>query len=176
MKLHLLENRNIGSYATFGSYWDKGETSRETFRLTNEAGEAIPVQTEIAARWADGSVKWARHTADARRMGSRIEVLPGEAAIPDRSVCVEETQEGWRIDAGRVTLTVCRAGTDCLAADVCLDGRQRVSRIAPVFLLERRTQHPDGEDILPEAIDAAALRRAVVMAEVLGKPRALRKY
>lgn len=147
MKLHLLENRNIGSYATFGSYWDKGETSRETFRLTNEAGEAIPVQTEIAARWADGSVKWARHTADARRMGSRIEVLPGEAAIPDRSVCVEETQEGWRIDAGRVTLTVCKAGTDCLAADVRLDGCLRVARITPVFLLERRTQQPDGEDI-----------------------------
>ena len=36
--------------------------------------------------------------------------------------------------------------------------------------------HPDGEDILPEAIDAAALRRAVVMAEVLGKPRALKKF
>ena len=75
MKLHLLENRNIGSYTTFGSYCDKGETTQETFRLTNETGEAIPVQTEIAARWADGSIKWARHTADARRMGSSIEVL-----------------------------------------------------------------------------------------------------
>ena len=31
------------------------------------------------------------------------------------------------------------------------------------------------EDVLPETIDATALRRAVVMAEVLGKPRALRK-
>ena len=36
--------------------------------------------------------------------------------------------------------------------------------------------HPDGEDILPESIDARALRRAVVMAEVLGKPRALKKF
>jgi hypothetical protein len=36
--------------------------------------------------------------------------------------------------------------------------------------------HPDGGDILPEAIDATALRRAVVMAEVLGKPRAMRKF
>lgn len=34
----------------------------------------------------------------------------------------------------------------------------------------------DSEDILPETIDAGALRRAVVMAEVLGKPRALRKF
>ena len=82
MKLHLLENRNIGSYTTFGSYWDKGETTRDTFRLTNAAGEAVPVQTEIAARWADGSIKWARHTADARKMGCSIEVLPGEVLRP----------------------------------------------------------------------------------------------
>ena len=32
------------------------------------------------------------------------------------------------------------------------------------------------EDVLPETIDARALRRAVVMAEVLGKPRALKKF
>ena len=50
MKLHLLENRNIGSYATFGSYWDKGETTQETFLLTNGRGQSIPVQTGIAAR------------------------------------------------------------------------------------------------------------------------------
>lgn len=36
-------------------------------------------------------------------------------------------------------------------------------------------EHAGAEDILPEAIDARALRRAVVMAEVLGKPRALRR-
>ena len=34
--------------------------------------------------------------------------------------------------------------------------------------------HDDG-DALSGAIDARALRRAVVMAEVLGKPRALRR-
>lgn len=147
MKLHLLENRNIGSYATFGSYWDKGETTQETFRLTNERGESLPVQTEIAARWPDGSIKWARHTADARRMGGRIELLPGQAAGSDRSVFVQEDPEGWHVNAGRVTLDICRAGSDCLAADVRLDGRLRVSRVTPVFLLERRTQQPDGEDI-----------------------------
>ena len=32
----------------------------------------------------------------------------------------------------------------------------------------------DAQDVLPETIDARTLRRAVVMAEVLGKPRALR--
>lgn len=147
MKLHLLENRRIGSYATFGSYWDKGETTQETFRLTNGAGVSIPVQTKIAARWPDGSVKWARHTADARVMGDEAEVLPGEAAAFPHAICIEENTDGWHIDAGQVTLDVPRAGSDVLAADVCLDGKLRVGRITPVFLLERREQQPDGEDI-----------------------------
>ncbi|MBQ4579095.1 MAG: hypothetical protein IJA83_00400 [Clostridia bacterium] len=147
MKLHLLENRNIGSYATFGSYWDKGETAQTTFRLTNAQGEAIPVQTEIAAFWPDGSVKWACHTADARVMGDAVEVLPGEAAVSERAICVEENADGWHIDAGLVTLDIPKAGSDVLAADVRLGGQLRVARITPVFLLERREQREDGEDI-----------------------------
>lgn len=147
MKLHLLQNRNIGSYAAFGSCWSKGETTHETFQLVNGDGEAVPVQTEIAACWPDGSVKWARHTADARRMGNRIEVLPGEAVPADRSIRIAEAPDGWHIDAGQVTLTVCKPGTDCLACDVRLQGRLRVSRITPAFLLERRTLQEGGEDI-----------------------------
>ena len=91
-------------------------------------------------------------------------MLPGEAAAPERAIRVDECPDGWRIGAGRVTLTVCRAGSDCLAADVCLDGRQRVSRITPVFLLERRTQHPDGEDIrvrrIPIRVETAEIECA----------------
>ncbi len=147
MKLHLLENRNIGSYTSFGSYWNKGEMPRASFCLTDAAGQAIPVQTEIAARWPDGSVKWARHTADARVMGNAVEVLPGVSAAPTRAICVEENADGWHINAGRAALDVPKAGSDVLAADVRLDGKLRVSRVTPVFLLERRTQQPDGEDI-----------------------------
>ena len=147
MKLHLMENRYIGSYTTFGSYWDKGENVGETFRLTDADGKEIPAQTEIVARWPDGSVKWARHTADARVMGRDVEVLPGEAAAFSGAIRVEEDVDGWQLDAGSVALRICKPGTDCLAADVSLDGKLRVARITPVFLLERRTQLPDGEDI-----------------------------
>lgn len=147
MKLHLMEKRNVGSYVTFGSYWDKAETVRETFCLTNESGEFIPVQTEIAARWPDGSVKWAWHTADARRMGSNVEVQPGEAIHPEHAIHIESCDEGWYINAGRVTMTICRPISDCLATEVRLDGNLRVTKISPAFLLERRTQLSDGEDI-----------------------------
>ena len=147
MKLHLLENRCIGSYATFGTYWAKGETSMNTFTLTAADGVTLPMQTEIAARWPDGSVKWVRHTADARQMGDGAEVLPGEEAPKNTAIRMDEQDDGWHIDAGSITLTVCKPGSDCLVRDVQLDGRLRVSRITPVFLLERRMAHPDGEDI-----------------------------
>lgn len=146
MKLHLLENRRIGTYATFGSCWSQGETKTTTFRLTNGAGASVPVQTEIAARWPDGSVKWARHTADARKMGTTVEVVPGDAEMPENTIHVEEAV-GWTISAGRVTMRIPKPGTDVLAQDICLDGKIRVSRITPVFLLERRTEQAEDVDV-----------------------------
>lgn len=147
MKLHLLENRKICGYTTFGTYWTKGEARLNTFTLTTADGCLLPMQTEIAARWPDGSIKWARHTADARLMGSTVEVLQGNGASTDPSICIEEKDDGWYIDAGAVTLTVCKPGSNCLARDVRLDKRLRVSRITPVFLLERCSVCPEGEDI-----------------------------
>lgn len=100
MKLHLLENRKICGYTTFGTYWTKGEARLNTFTLTTADGCLLPMQTEIAARWPDGSIKWARHTADARLMGSTVEVLQGNGAPTDPSICIEEKDDGWYIDGG----------------------------------------------------------------------------
>ena len=55
---------------------------------------------------------------------------------------------------------------------------QGVSREAQSRRLEELDHRREAEDedrLVPTAIDARALRRAVVMAEVLGKPRAMRK-
>lgn len=147
MKLHLLEKRHIGTYTTFGSYWTKAEAIYGDFRLLHADGTELPVQTEIAARWPDGSVKWARHTADARVMGDAVEVLPGAGCCSQRAIRIDEQAQGWHVDAGLVTLDVPKAGMDVLAKEVRLSGRRRVARITPVFLLERRTPQPDGEDI-----------------------------
>ena len=69
------------------------------------------------------------------------------------------------------------ADEDCAGGSMEHTHTEGVSRAAQArHMAAIDAGHPDGEDILPEAIDAAALRRAVVMAEVLGKPRALRKY
>ena len=69
------------------------------------------------------------------------------------------------------------ADEDCAGGSMEHTHTEGVSRAAQARRMAAiDAGHPDGEDILPESIDAAALRRAVVMAEVLGKPRALKKF
>ena len=63
---------------------------------------------------------------------------------------------------------------DCAGGSMAHTHTEGVSRAAHT----RRMAAIDagrGEEVLPETIDARALRRAVVMAEVLGKPRAMRR-
>ena len=67
------------------------------------------------------------------------------------------------------------ADGDCAGGSMAHTHTEGVSRSAHARRIAAiDASRPDAEDILPEAVDAAALRRAVVMAEVLGKPRALR--
>ena len=72
MELHLSEGRIPVGYARFGSIWKKGEVTESDFRLWNEAGEEVPVQSKAAAFWPDGSIKWAFHEADSARMGKQV--------------------------------------------------------------------------------------------------------
>lgn len=147
MKLHLLKNRCAGGYATFGSCWNSGEAAGAAFSLTGADGRAIPVQTEIAARWPDGSVKWARHTADTRRMGESATVTPGGEDAVTGKIAITEDGEGWRIDAGLLALRVPKAGADAIARDVALGGDVIVRAIRPVMKLERRRSIEGGEQI-----------------------------
>ncbi len=63
---------------------------------------------------------------------------------------------------------------DCYGGSMEHTHTEGVSRTAHARRMAAIDEAHD-EDVLPEAIDAQALRRAVVMAEVLGKPKALRK-
>ena len=67
------------------------------------------------------------------------------------------------------------ADEDCAGGSMEHTHTEGVSRSAQARRMAAIDARHD-EDVLPEAIDATALRRAVVMAEVLGKPRALKKY
>lgn len=106
MKLHLLENRNVSGYTTFGSVWAKGDISpRQDFVLTGKDGEQIPVQSRVTAYWPDGSVKWAAHTADSEKMGRAVEVTQVESK--NGYVCTENAGNPAKIDN---EAEICRNG------------------------------------------------------------------
>ena len=67
------------------------------------------------------------------------------------------------------------ADEDCFGGSMEHTHSEGVSRSAHARRMAAIDAHTQDEDILPETIDARALRRAIVMAEVLGKPRALRR-
>ena len=61
---------------------------------------------------------------------------------------------------------------DCVGGSMAHTHTEGVSRAAHARRMAAMDAGQDG-DMLPETIDARALRRAVVMAEVLGRPKAL---
>ena len=138
MHLHLLQNRYSGGFVSFGSCWNRGEVTTDSFSLQDSGGKAIPAQHEITARWPDGSVKWACHSADSGRMGEAVTVIPGKADAVPEAIRLDESAQSWHVQAGRMELDIPSAGGSALAQNVRLDGVLRLAQIEPVFELERR--------------------------------------
>lgn len=146
MDLHMLENRNMGGYTTFGSVWSQGEVTNEEihedgeFSLVNEMGKAVPVQTRVTAWWPDGSIKWAAHTADSEKMGKTVQILPkkGYAFHGAEGIHIEEEENGFRIDTKAMTLLIPGKGANVLAKHVEKNGKDYISAIYPVLLVEYR--------------------------------------
>ena len=66
------------------------------------------------------------------------------------------------------------ADEDCFGGSMAHTHTEGVSRSDHARRMVDIDARQHENDVLPQTIDARALRRAVVMAEVLGKPRALR--
>ena len=147
MELHLLENRYPGGYVSFGTCWRQGEIRENDFTVYNEEGKAVPAQREITARWPDGSVKWACHSADSEQLGKSIRVEPQKGPVSGKTMIVAEKGDHYQVDSGRITLSVPKAGTDILCRKVCLNGVPRLSAVTPVFQLERREEEQEDEVI-----------------------------
>ncbi|MBQ6384064.1 MAG: hypothetical protein IJJ42_10830 [Clostridia bacterium] len=133
MHIHLLENRCPTGWAAFGGYWPKGAVHDEAFRLTGAGGAPVPLQSEVTARWPDGSVKWTRHTAPAEALGPDGELIPGAGETPE-GLTVTEGSDRWTVSGSRLQLTVPKAGP-CLAAECLLDGLQTFRSVTPVLHL-----------------------------------------
>ena len=142
MRLYLLENRDSFGWATFGGYWPQGAVRENRFQLTNERGEVIDVQSDITARWADGSVRWSRHVVRAESLGEKgeLKAVPGPfsgkgAAYPESSgLTVDEREDRWVVAGSRFSMTVPKEGA-VLAAEAVLDSTPMFRGIEPVLSL-----------------------------------------
>lgn len=157
MQLHLLENRLAEGWTTFGGYWPRGTVRGEDFILTGETGETIPVQSDITARWPDGSVKWSRHLAAAGQIGAGCELSAGAAPRP-RGLTTEKLPSGWVIRGESITLTVPGEG-DALAADCIVKGRNAFSRVCPVLRVSHAAETAEGCTVTVRALPCRILSR-----------------
>ena len=131
MRMKRMEKRSAEGWAVFGGYWPRGQIRTEDFRLTGETGEAVPVQSEIAARWPDGSVKWSRHIASADRIGAVGELTPGNP-VPLSGLRTEETADAWMVTGEHLCLTVPKHGA-CIALDCIKEWRAVFHAVSPVL-------------------------------------------
>ena len=179
MELHLSEGRIPVGYARFGSIWKKGEVTETDFRLRNEAGEEVPVQSKAAAFWPDGSIKWAFHEADSARMGKQVRLTcHGEEAVKEEAkteegrkkqeaseregttgkIC-QETAAGWQLTSPVLSVEIPKNG-DVLFRNLKLRGKCRVEEAYLRLSLEKHfkegsvrveKQYP-GRGIVTEAV------------------------
>ena len=147
MELHLLENRRIGGYTTFGSVWNRGEMPADmVWGLKNEKNEEIPVQSRITAWWPDGTVKWAAHTADSEKIGKRafLGKQPEGPRTDSEKLQVSISDDRYTVSGAEVVMTIPRAGekgcSAVLVSDVKLQGKSVMSGIYPVMILEQRRE------------------------------------
>lgn len=148
MKIHCLDGRKQEGFVTFGSVYKEGELSESTgFKLENEDGEYVPVQSRITAYWPDGSVKWAAHTADASKIGSHGEVLicpRVEETIRSSSISsiqVIRKNDSIKIDTGKISLEIPNGKNipaDYLAKNVRGKNGESIPCIYPILKLEEK--------------------------------------
>lgn len=145
MKIHVLQGRSREGVVSFGGYWNRGEAAEgASFVLNDAQGAPIPVQSQAAAYWPDGSIKWSRHVAPASRIGDNAElaVCPSPVAVSDDDrVVVSRNGNGWSVATGHLSFDVPAPGeapTRDLLQGLTLDGKAAALRVHPVFELERR--------------------------------------
>ena len=152
MRIHLMENRRAKGWASFGGYWPHGEARENAFRLIDEEGKSVPLQSEITARWPDGSVKWSRHIARAEQLKGGGELLPGGTAAP-QGIEVKETQDGWRILGNEICLTVPKEG-NFLATDCRKGEKEAFGRVSPVLRLSHVSEVADSCTVQTRSLPA----------------------
>ena len=176
-KIHLtlMENRAVTGYAAWGSYWRKGAVSKNTyFTAEDEKGNTVPIQSRITAYWPDGSVKWAAHTGDSRKLGENITITVCDNKPVNEKITGIQIKEDWdniQIDGGSTKVTIYKQG-NILLSDLITNHQMTANRATLELILEEHSQKKE-ELIKKEVSYIGEIREAVV--EEAGEVRAVIK-
>ena len=172
MRIHLIKNRSAAGWTAFGGYWQRGSVRSEAFELRNSRGESVPLQSEIAARWPDGSVKWSRHTARADQLGGGGTLSPGGGCGTPAGLEMAEDGNGWTLSAQGFSVFVPKAW-NLLAAQCRKDRKSAFSAVYPVLRICHETEAQDR--ILRETVSCPA-RITTRILETLGPLEAVFRF
>ena len=142
-----MENRKPLGWSAFGAYWPRGAVLSRNFRLTDSAGRSVPVQSETAARWPDGSLKWTRHFASAEALGQEGSLTPAEAepVFPEQEAALgcAEDESGWTVTGSGLRIRIPKSGP--LLAEACeKNGTEAFRSVRPVLRISHESRIPQG--------------------------------
>ena len=103
-----------------------------------------------------------------------VEAAPGLPIMEGESMLLDPDCVGGSMEHTHAEGHSALVDADCVGGSMehtHTEGVNRADHARRMAAIDAQADH----DVLPDVIDARALRRAVVMAEVLGKPRALRR-
>ncbi len=139
IEFHKLKGRSQNGYASWGAPWEKGIVGKESgFKLFDENGCEIPVQSKIGAYWPDGSVKWSFHSADCSKARGKMflkAVREKESHVPMAS----ETDFSINVDNGVFNAKIPKSG-ELLIDGIEKDGKKLLDKAKLSFILEEREE------------------------------------
>ncbi|MGW7243084.1 exo-rhamnogalacturonan lyase family protein [Streptomyces sp. NPDC054804] len=110
--LDWLEDGGLGAApgSTVGVPWPMGAFREgQTFALTDEGGEDVPVQSWPIAYWPDGSLKWTAHAVSSG--SGTLTLAPGDTVAPDRKVTVSTSGGTVDVSTGVISVKIGKNGS-----------------------------------------------------------------
>lgn len=178
MKLHNLRKTKPLGYTTWGCMWKQGACRTDTvYECTGESGNKVEMQTKITAYWADGSVKWTAHTANAAELGNKIEVTKSfiKDTLAKDKLTLTETASTITINTNCYIMHITKNSTN-LFDSIEVNGNTVLKSAQPILKLEQPIAIETRENVDAKIIKDYIGHIEKVTVEEAGNLQAILKY
>lgn len=160
IEFHKLKGRSKKGYASWGAPWKKGTLEKDSgFKLFDENGHEIPVQSKIGAYWPDGSVKWSFHSADCTMAAGDMRLFAVREKENLESMAYE-TDFSIIVDNGIFCAKIPKSG-EVLIEEIKKNGNKLLDCAKLLFVLEEREEE-DGVLLKREVPFVGALKEVCI--------------